>query len=238
MCRERLNEFRFGPGHAVDPAEPRGVGCGDCGDDADRRRGDAAQAGDLPEAAHAHLQHEHVDAIGSVEDGHGQALLVVVAALVGGHAAPGTDGRGGEILGRRLSDAAGDAEDDGLEPAGAPRRQVDQRPGGVDDFDRRDAGSPCRSGALRCQRCRGAGTRRVGDEPVTVAIGDQRHEEVATPQRAGVERRSIDLDVIADERSFGRCRDVGCAEPHAPERYPGSVRHPVWREPRPVPLIG
>ena len=61
MCRQRLDELRLGPGHAVDPAEPGGVGGGDGRDDADRRRGDRAEPGDLPEAAHSHLQHEHVD---------------------------------------------------------------------------------------------------------------------------------------------------------------------------------
>jgi hypothetical protein len=73
---------------------------------------------------------------------------------------------------------------------------------------------------------------------VTVALGDERHEKVAGAQRAGVEGDAIDPNLFTDERSSGRRGDVGCAEPHAPERYPGRTRHPAWHEARPVPLTG
>ena len=89
---QRLDELGLGPGDAVDAADALGVRRGDRRDDADVRPGDVAQPADLAEAAHAHLQHEHLGVVRRAEDGHRQALLVVEAALVGGHAPAGADG--------------------------------------------------------------------------------------------------------------------------------------------------
>ena len=83
---------RLGPRHAVDAADPFGVGAADRGDHADVGPGDVAQPGDLAEAAHAHLQHEHLGVVGRAEDRDRQALLVVEAALVGRDPPAGADG--------------------------------------------------------------------------------------------------------------------------------------------------
>ena len=47
----------------------------------------------------------------------------------------------------------------------------------------------------RRERRRGAAFGGRGDEVVAVAVGDERHEELARAQRAGVERGPVDLDV-------------------------------------------
>ena len=134
------DELGLGAGDPLDAAEAIGVGGGHRGDDADGRWRNRAQPGDLAEAAHPHLQHEHLAAVVGAEHGDRQALLVVEAALVGDDAATGADRGGGEILGGRLADAAGDADDDGVEATGAPRGEVEQCLRRVGDLDRRQSG--------------------------------------------------------------------------------------------------
>ena len=58
---QRLDQFPLGAGDALDPPDPLGVGAGHRRHDADRGQGDVAQAGDLAEPAHAHLEHQHLD---------------------------------------------------------------------------------------------------------------------------------------------------------------------------------
>ena len=65
----------------------------------------------------------------------------------------------------------------------------------------------------------GAGDARGVDEIVPVALGDERHEQLAGPQRARVERRPVDGRVGPDEGAADGRRNLRCQQPHAPERY-------------------
>ena len=128
----------------------------------------------------------------------------------------GADGGQHEVLGARLADAAGDADHGGREAIARPRRQRHQ-------------------GGRRCRRPRstvidvstgrdarvagGAGGHRGGDELVAVALGDERHEQLAREQRSGVERGAVEVDVGAAQRATGGSGHVGCPDPHRAERY-------------------
>ena len=123
--------------------------------------------------------------------------------------ASGADGGAHEVLRARLADAARDADDGGVEAAARPRRQRHQRGGGVGDLDDRDR----RVDRPGRERRRGAACGGRGDEVVAVARGDERHEQLARAQRAGVERGPVDLDVGAR---------AACRRWPQPRRTPGS----------------
>ena len=166
------------------------------------------------------------------EDRDRQPLLVVEAARVRRDAPVGADAAGGEVLGRRLADAAGDADHRarraGARPSAAsvqqrrPRCRRPRSPGS------RTAGV----GRARRQVRAGPGVGRRRDELVAVALGHDRHEQLArraraasrtTPRRAstsGPTRRP------ADRR--GR---LGCPESSRPPN--GTVRR--WPMTRPTP---
>ena len=128
--------------HALDAADAFGVRFGDRGDDTDRRLGDGAQAGDLAEPAHAHLEHEHLDVVGRTQDRDGQPLIVVERPLVGGGTPAGPQHGSGKILHGRLADRPGDADHGARQPGAAPAGEVEQRPRGVVDDDRRATALP------------------------------------------------------------------------------------------------
>ena len=215
MAGKSGDELGLGAGDPLDAAEAIGVGGGHRGDDADGRWSNRGQPGDLTEAAHAHLQHEHLAAVVGTEHGDWQALLVVEAALVGDDVATGADGCSGEILGGRLADAAGDADDDGVESMGGPRGDVEQCLRRVGDLHRRQPGRQRVGGASRRQRRRRAGGCGHGDEVVTVTFADDGDEELTAADRPCVERRAVELTIVADVASPCRCGDVGDAKPHA-----------------------
>ena len=114
-----VDELGLGAGDALDAAQPFGVRGGDRRDDTDVGPADGAQAGDLAEPAHAHLEDQHLGVVRGTEDRHREPLLVVEAALVGGHPPRGADRRRDEVLGARLAHAAGDPDDGRVEPARA-----------------------------------------------------------------------------------------------------------------------
>ena len=101
-----------------------------------------------------------------------------------------------------------------VEPVARPRRQ---RPSAPPPCRRRRSSATRRRRPARRGQRRGRARRRGGgDEVVAVALGDERHEQLAGPQRAGVERGAVDVDVGAD----AACRR---SRPR-PRRMPGSSR--------------
>ena len=60
-------------------------------------------------------------------------------------------------------------------------------------------------------------------------VGDERDEQLARAQRAGVERRAVDVDVGPAQRATGGGSHVGRPDPHRAERY----RRPHARGPDP-----
>ncbi|MBM2844098.1 MAG: hypothetical protein HW404_1935 [Anaerolineales bacterium] len=83
----------------------------DIGDHAHLRPGDVAQQGDLPRHVEAHLQHGPAVIAGQLEDRQRQADLVVEVAEVAQGAEPSFEQLGGDFLGSRLPQTAGDADD-------------------------------------------------------------------------------------------------------------------------------
>ena len=65
-------------------------------------------------------------------------------------------------------------------------------------------------------RARGDG---LTDEVVPVAIGDDRHEQLARSYRPRVERDSVERHIRPDQTSSDRDRGVRCQNPHEVERY-------------------
>ena len=143
--RQRFDQLTLGPSDAVDPADQFGVGVTDDGDHPDVRSGDLAELADVAEAAHAHLEDQHLGVVGGVQDRDRQSLFVVEAALVGGRAPARAAGCGHQVLGRRLADAAGDPDDPRVESGPRPLRECQQGLRGVGDLDR-GAVSPERVG--------------------------------------------------------------------------------------------
>jgi hypothetical protein len=78
------------------------------------------------------------------------------------------------------------------------RARLDEDGGGVD-------GGPRASFAQVRRRSR---RHRVTDEVMTVALGDDRHEELSGDERSRIVGRSIDHDVIADEYAVDDRRNV------------------------------
>ena len=110
----------------------------------------------------------------------------------------------------------------GGQAGASPAGQRHQRVAGVGDLDRGDpssAGIERRAAGQVGGRPGGDG---VGDEVVPVAVGDDRHEQLARAQRPGVEGGPVDLDVRPDETAPRSPR---------PRRMPGTSRPrtvPSW----------
>ena len=192
----------------VDAADALGVRRRDGRDDADVGAADGAQAGDLAEAAHAHLEHEHLGVVGRAEDRDRQALLVVEAALVGGDPPAGADGGAHEVLGARLADAAGDADDGGGEPVARPRRQ---RP----------------SARRRCRR-----PRSTGIAVSTGRRGQRRGRRRRRPRRRRSRGRRARRRAA---RTAGRAAASGSRTRRRRARRRGRAACRRWRRPRRMP---
>ncbi len=235
--RQGFDELALRGGDALDAADALGVRRRHRRHDPDVGPTDGAEAGDLAEAAHAHLEHEDLGVGRGGEDRHRQALLVVEAALVGGHPPAGADGRPHEVLGARLADAAGDADDRGCEPIARPRRQRHQRGAGVGDLDDRDRRVERTSRPASLQRRRRPRRRRTRDRRArrraarTAGPGSSERESNDAPSTSTSGPRSV--PPVA-------CGHVGCPDPHRAERYRSSgdrgpdpprraVRRPVGR---------
>ena len=141
-----------------------------------------------PKPAHAHLQHEHLGALLRRQHRQRQPDLGVEVRRIGRHAAPGSDQRGDQLLGRGLADRAGDADHRGVQRAPPRGRQPLQRQQRIVGHEHGTAGEP---GGVRrrddhAPRARG---QRVRREPAPVhALADQPDEQIAGLDRARVDR--------------------------------------------------
>ena len=155
----------------------------DVGDDGDIRPRDGGQVGHLAEVVHAHFEHGDLGVVRHVENGHGKAEVIVVVALGAGGMEAAREQAGRHFLGRRLADAAGDADDGDAGVLTVGCRQIAVGADGVGDEDggdRRFHGS-CDQRGLRAE------ARGHGDKVMAVGLlaldGDK---EVAGPDSAGV----------------------------------------------------
>jgi hypothetical protein len=168
----------------------------DVGDHGDVGRGDAGEGPDLAGRAHAHLEDGRLVGRIEPEERQGQAEGVVVVPLGPEDPEPGSQERGRELLGRRLADAAGHADDldrpadqdlpgQGLESLHRVPDQ-DEAEGRIGDRDR-----PADDGTG------GAAPGRGGDEIVSVAPARDGEEQAARGDRPRIE-------AVAAEAARGR----------------------------------
>ena len=102
-------DLQLGLADVLLAAQVADVGQADAGDDAHVRPGAAGQPADLAGVVHAHLDDGVLRPGADLEQGAGQAQLVVLVALGLDGAAQGAEGRGAELLGGGLAHAAGHA---------------------------------------------------------------------------------------------------------------------------------
>ena len=110
-CRKRRDRLRIRLGDMLDRAEELEMLGTDVRNDDDVRARDLAERGDLAEAAHPHLRHEHPGLRLEPADGERQADLVVEAALGEDRRNVWRTERSQDVLRRRLPRRADDGDD-------------------------------------------------------------------------------------------------------------------------------
>ena len=207
-----LDELGLGGGDVGDRADKLQVDGSDIRDHAHVRQGDARELADLPVTAHRHLHDDDLGALVHLQEGEGNADLVVEIGPRGHGARQRLKQRGQNVLGRGLAGAAGDGDD---LHAGAPadvRGESLQRREPVVDDDPRGAGGQAGRG-LGADHDRGRsgrqGLRRVGVAVELVAA--QADEELAAGQaaRIGAHRGRRRLRVAALETAAAGLGDLG-----------------------------
>ena len=125
------------------------------------------------------------------QEGQGQSEVVVEVALGLEDPEAGGEQGGGEVLGRRLADAAGDADDLDRPPAEDLAGEGLERGHGVRDQDEAEAGGSVRdrAGDDRAGRARGGGG---DDEVVPVALPGDGEEELAGRGQPGVDAEAVE----------------------------------------------
>ena len=183
VFRHAAEDLELGLQDALAGAQVLDVHGADVGDDGDIRPRDGGQVGHLAEVVHAHFEHGDLGVVRHVENGHGKAEVIVVVALGAGGMEAAREQAGRHFLGRRLADAAGDADDGDAGVLTVGCRQIAVGADGVGDEDggdRRFHGS-CDQRGLRAE------ARGHGDKVMAVGLlaldGDK---EVAGPDSAGV----------------------------------------------------
>src|SRR5207253_3186749 len=156
--------------------------------------------------------------VGGRQQRERHADLVVERHGAGPDRAGGAQGGGGEVLGRRLAGAAGDADHrHGGQPLPGGGAEGGEGGGGVVDEHETDAFH-----GARHHRPGGAPVEGVAHEVVPVALRPQGHEQRPRRQRAGVDGigRGDGVGVAAEDVPAGRRGDVGQGQAHA--AVPGS----------------
>ena len=192
-CRQGGHELALGSGHAVEVTEVLDVGLGHPGHDADVGTRDAGEPLDVARLSGPHLEDDPPRRVRGVEQGQGQAQLVVEGTLVGRAGERRGQAAGQEVLGGGLADRPGDA-DGAADPISGERPEAQQCGGGVVDPDGRSAHG------LSCGEVgRGARLERRRDEGVAVTLGHDGDVELPGPDGPRVDARSIDADVGPDQ---------------------------------------
>jgi hypothetical protein len=198
--RQGLDQLALGRRHAGQVAEQLQMRSGDDGDDAHLRVGQLAQRCDVAWAPGAHLHHQRFDIVGRIAQGQRDADLVVERPLARRGDQVRSQHPRHQILHGRLTHRTGDADDAGRHAVPGEAGQVVQRRPGVGH--QQQAGvvvEPQIVGAALRQRRRRPSGQSGGDEVVTVALGDQRHEQVAGPGQAGIGDDPVDRGIGADQ---------------------------------------
>ena len=121
---QRLHQLGFGLRDPLDGTQALQVRRADIGDDADARLGQTAQARDLAEIVHAHLEHDALDLRRQLQQRQRQADLVVQIAFVALRGVALFQHIRHDLLGGRLADAAGDTNRHGGHPLAPGGRQL------------------------------------------------------------------------------------------------------------------
>jgi len=173
---QAAQDLQLGLQDALARAEMLDVHGADVRDDGDVGPRDRGEIGHLAEVVHAHLQHRDLGVARDGHDGHGQADVVVVVGQRLGDAEALLEHAGRHLLGRRLADAAGDADDPDAEQLAVARGDVAV---GLHSVRHADAGHGV-LGLLGHERRGRAALQRLAHEAVPVVLlshdGD---EEVA-----------------------------------------------------------
>lgn len=200
-----------------DPAEFTGMGEPDLEDDADVRLRDADEAGDVTDAARAHLDHQEPGVDRDPEHRDRCADVVVEGPLRRDGLARAGQDRAEHVLRARLAVRAGDA-DDPQGTAGADARDDVVREGGqrgvpVGHHDLRGGGVRRQVDGTLGDDQGGPGGGRGRHEPVSVRLlAEQGEEDAARPDETRVRlHRAVDGRVggTADELAVDRGSDLG-----------------------------
>ena len=124
---QRLEQLALGRLDRLERADPGQVDRLDRGDHPDPRLGHPGQVGDLAADVHPHLEHGRLVLGAEPHERQRQADLVVEVALVAEGPEAGREHARDGLLGRRLGDAPGDADDERLEAAPPAGRDGPQR---------------------------------------------------------------------------------------------------------------
>ena len=180
-----LEDFRLGVGDTLLVGEELDMRGADIGDDGDVRADQAGQRGDLAGVVHPHLQHREAAVGGHPREAERYAGMVIVALDRAMHPAgrAAFQRRRQRLLGTGLADRAGDADHRCLRAGAGGAGEVVERAGGVGDADMRVWG------VLTDQRAGGALRERLVEETMPVGtLAGQRHEQIARPDLARIER--------------------------------------------------
>ena len=185
--REAGDELGLGRGDRLERAEQLEVHRPDADDHADVRLGDRGQLGDLPGAAHPHLQDERLGAGRSAEHDERQADLGVVVERTDDGAHLRAEHRADDVLRRRLAGRAGDRDHPGAERA-APgasepvQREERVRVGEADPVAARPLGVLGRD-----EHAPGAGVERLLRERAAVVARSRAARRTGRPDRTARE---------------------------------------------------
>ena len=110
IFRHTPENFEFRLQNALAGTKMLNVHGADVGDNSDIGLCDGGQAGHLSEVVHAQFQNSRFGIVRHVKNGHGQADVIVVISLSTSGVVGVLEHAGSHFLGRRLADAAGDAD--------------------------------------------------------------------------------------------------------------------------------
>jgi len=120
MVGQGTHQLGLGLGDALDAAQALEMRRPHIGDHPYRRLSDGAQGRDLAQGIHPHLQHGAAVLGLQAGESEGQANLVIVVALALERGHPPTHDGSDCLLGRRLADATGHADDQHVGASHAP----------------------------------------------------------------------------------------------------------------------
>ena len=183
-------------GDAVLRTEKLDVRCADGGDEADVRRGDVGEVGDLARMVRAHLDDEEVGVGRTVQHRQRQAEIVVEIAGRGvGLEASGAQKRRRQLLDGGLAGRARNAHDLRLQGLAIGPGEIAEAQARIGDAHQAGFVHPRRAGPILAhQRTGRAGGQRLFHERMAVGpLALERHIQHARPDLPGVECRAVEM---------------------------------------------